>query len=257
MTLALPENPLAPKTMQPRTITGNRRRARQQAPVYGASLTPNHQPGPTRRPDSASRIPAGWPHYSKLERGRDSGSENMHIAARSSGGLRSSYDCTPRQNALDVSDRKRRDASDTQVIVTENEPHTGSPDDAMGTRSVRIAAIGDLHLHDEIPAQLAEDMRQVDAHVDLIVIAGDITEGGRLPEGELAHAMLSEITTPVIAVLGNHDRRGPRRVALRKLIQSAGDADRFANPGQAELSAGPGRPHGRGKRGRECVAFCR
>lgn len=108
------------------------------------------------------------------------------------------------------------------MIVTENAAQTGMPDEEWEDRSVRIAAIGDLHLHDEIPEQLARELREVAAHVDLIVIAGDITEGGRLPEGELAHQMLCDLRTPMIAVLGNHDRRGPRRVAFRRLIESAG-----------------------------------
>lgn len=108
------------------------------------------------------------------------------------------------------------------MIVAEIETYSKTTAGEAGNRSVRIAAIGDLHLHDEIPAQLALEMRAVDSQVDLVVIAGDLTEGGRLPEGELAHELLCEIKTPMIAVLGNHDRRGPRRVALRKLIESAG-----------------------------------
>jgi Icc-related predicted phosphoesterase len=108
------------------------------------------------------------------------------------------------------------------VIVTEIETHPKTTGEQDRNRPVRIGAIGDLHLHDEIPAQLTREMRAVDSRVDLVVIAGDITDGGRLPEGQLAYELLCEIKTPMIAVLGNHDRRGPRRVALRKLIESAG-----------------------------------
>ncbi len=89
-------------------------------------------------------------------------------------------------------------------------------------RPIRIGAIGDLHLHDAIPSQLLDELKTVDENVDLLIIAGDITEGGRLPEGELANALLGQLSTPKIAVLGNHDRRGPRRVAFRRLIESAG-----------------------------------
>jgi len=97
------------------------------------------------------------------------------------------------------------------VIVTEIETHPKTTGEQDGNRPVRIGAIGDLHLRDEIPVQLTREMRAVDSQVDLVVIAGDITDGGRLPEGELAYELLCEIKTPMIAVLGNHDRRGPSK----------------------------------------------
>lgn len=57
---------------------------------------------------------------------------------------------------------------------------------------------------------------------DLLVIAGDITENGRIPEGELARDLFDGVTIPKIAVLGNHDRRGARRIALRRTLEAAG-----------------------------------
>lgn len=86
----------------------------------------------------------------------------------------------------------------------------------------RIAAIGDLHLKADVPQKMADELALIDGSVDLLVIAGDITEGGRLPEVELACDLLAGISTPIIAVLGNHDRRGVRRRAMRLLLEQAG-----------------------------------
>ena len=123
--------------------------------------------------------------------------------------------------------------------VIENECQAGVPAESTSTSTttgqgaIRIAAIGDLHVRDEAPPGIAAALQEVATQVDLLVIAGDITEGGRLPEAELAVSLLGDIAIPKVAVLGNHDRRGPRRVAFRKLIESAGitllDGDAFVH----------------------------
>lgn len=69
---------------------------------------------------------------------------------------------------------------------------------------------------------MASDLRSLEGEVDLLVIAGDITESGRIPEVELATGLFSALSMPKIAVLGNHDRRGMRRRAMRLLLESSG-----------------------------------
>jgi Icc-related predicted phosphoesterase len=69
---------------------------------------------------------------------------------------------------------------------------------------------------------MASDLRALEGEVDLLVVAGDITESGRIPEVELASELFSTLTMPKIAVLGNHDRRGMRRRAMRLLLESSG-----------------------------------
>jgi Icc-related predicted phosphoesterase len=123
----------------------------------------------------------------------------------------------------------------------------GSVVSGVAPRSVRIAAIGDLHVRLEMPAQLVADLEAIDGAVDLLVIAGDITENGRLPEVELAAEVFARISTTKIAVLGNHDRRSMRRVAFRHCLENAGiilldgDANVFRLPdGQVIGVAGVG-----------------
>lgn len=91
-----------------------------------------------------------------------------------------------------------------------------------GKRSIRIAAIGDLHVQHAIPRNLQAALHAIDGTADLLVITGDLTEGGRIPEMELAGEMLAGLRVPKIAVLGNHDRRGLRRKELRSVLHRAG-----------------------------------
>lgn len=87
---------------------------------------------------------------------------------------------------------------------------------------VRIAAIGDLHVRTEVPLELAADLARLRDRADALVIAGDISDTGRLVEFEIAAEALAPLALPIIAVLGNHDRRCLRRTALRRILEGAG-----------------------------------
>lgn len=101
-------------------------------------------------------------------------------------------------------------------MVTDREPSSSRP--------IRLAAFGDLHLRTTIPRQLADDLRSIDGSADLLVITGDLTESGKIPEVELAAELLAGIRMPKVAVLGNHDRRGVRRKAMCLLLEASGVA---------------------------------
>jgi len=87
---------------------------------------------------------------------------------------------------------------------------------------VRIAAIGDLHIRARAPLALAEQLTDVARRADVLVVAGDITDGGRLPEAERAAELFRLVSLPIVAVLGNHDRRCLRRAAFRRILEAAG-----------------------------------
>jgi Icc-related predicted phosphoesterase len=57
---------------------------------------------------------------------------------------------------------------------------------------------------------------------DLLLVAGDLTENGRLLEAEVAGELLTAARLPVVAVLGNHDLRSLRRVAFRRALERRG-----------------------------------
>ena len=89
-------------------------------------------------------------------------------------------------------------------------------------RVVRIAAIGDLHLRTQVPVELIDTLAGLAARADLLVVAGDITDGGRIPEVELAADLFRPLALPIVAVMGNHDRRCLRRTAFRRILEGAG-----------------------------------
>ncbi|MEJ7839394.1 MAG: metallophosphoesterase, partial [Thermomicrobiales bacterium] len=108
-------------------------------------------------------------------------------------------------------------------FVSSTRPNTGHP--VAGNREirpVRIAAIGDLHVRTEMPDAVVEGLASIGNAIDILIIAGDLTENGRLPEIALASEYFATIDTVKIAVLGNHDRRGFKRAAFRKYMDDAG-----------------------------------
>jgi len=56
-------------------------------------------------------------------------------------------------------------------------------------------------------------------NADLLLVAGDLTENGRLVEAEAAADLLATAGLPVVAVFGNHDLRSLRRAAFRRVLE--------------------------------------
>lgn len=92
----------------------------------------------------------------------------------------------------------------------------------MEREHVRIVAIGDVHLRAEVPPAIRDDLLEAAASADIVIMTGDLTENGRLPEVEAVAALTSEIDTPIFAVLGNHDRRSVRRREFRRMLATGG-----------------------------------
>ncbi len=86
----------------------------------------------------------------------------------------------------------------------------------------RIAAIGDLHIRGRVPTSLVREIRGIHHRADILVVTGDITNGGRMTEVELAAELFRLAQLPVIAVLGNHDRRSLRMRAFKRTLEQAG-----------------------------------
>lgn len=87
---------------------------------------------------------------------------------------------------------------------------------------VRIAAIGDLHVRTRIPPKLAVEFASLRHRADALVVAGDITNSGRVIEAELAAELFELVDLPIVAVLGNHDRRSLWRRRFRDILEKAG-----------------------------------
>lgn len=88
--------------------------------------------------------------------------------------------------------------------------------------SVRIAAIGDLHIRTTIESSYVRQLIGIEERADLLVVPGDITNGGRIQEVELAAELFSRISIPIVGVMGNHDRRTMRRRYFLNILGQAG-----------------------------------
>lgn len=87
---------------------------------------------------------------------------------------------------------------------------------------LQIVATGDLHIRADDPGAAAHRLRSGSHNADLLLIAGDITESGRIIEARRASALLAGIDVPILAVMGNHDLRSVRRYAFRTTLTEAG-----------------------------------
>ncbi len=76
----------------------------------------------------------------------------------------------------------------------------------------RIAAIGDLHIWGRVPKRLYSDFESLRDRADVLVITGDITNNGMLVQAERAAELLKLVRIPIVAVMGNHDRRALLRM---------------------------------------------
>lgn len=91
-----------------------------------------------------------------------------------------------------------------------------------GDRIINVAAISDLHLRDRAPEAPIAALDGLSTRADLLIVAGDITENGRVGEAAVAGSLLGHLGLPVVAVLGNHDLRGLRRRAFRAELERHG-----------------------------------
>ncbi|MFD4457870.1 metallophosphoesterase [Nocardia sp. NPDC058480] len=73
---------------------------------------------------------------------------------------------------------------------------------------VRIAATADLHMRPAVVGKFRSDFRRLGTHAEMLLLAGDLTDGGTEYEAELLCDELLDIAVRVIAVLGNHDHDG-------------------------------------------------
>jgi Icc-related predicted phosphoesterase len=92
------------------------------------------------------------------------------------------------------------------------------------SRSIRIAAVGDLHYGRAsvgLLKPLAAAVRRV--HADVLVLCGDLTDFGLVEEASaLAKEISNSIEIPIVGVLGNHDYESGANADVRQVLTDAG-----------------------------------
>ncbi|MGD9966674.1 MAG: metallophosphoesterase [Hyphomonadaceae bacterium] len=88
--------------------------------------------------------------------------------------------------------------------------------------SVRIAAIGDLHVQETMAQPYRAVFADMSGAADFILLCGDLTNYGKVSEAEVLAADLAAATVPVIAVLGNHDHESGLADTVKDILSRAG-----------------------------------
>jgi Icc-related predicted phosphoesterase len=90
-------------------------------------------------------------------------------------------------------------------------------------RSLRLAAIGDLHFGRTPASALQPLLTAVANEADILAICGDLTDTGHPDEARhLARELSASVKIPIVAVLGNHDYESGRVAEVTQVLTDAG-----------------------------------
>jgi Icc-related predicted phosphoesterase len=87
---------------------------------------------------------------------------------------------------------------------------------------IRVAAVGDVHLAEDLRGSLRPQFAGIAEHADVLLLAGDLTRHGDLPEARVVAAEFGGLPVPVVAVLGNHDYQSDLNGEITGVLQDAG-----------------------------------
>ncbi|MGA5643159.1 metallophosphoesterase family protein [Streptomyces cinereoruber] len=87
---------------------------------------------------------------------------------------------------------------------------------------VRVAAVGDIHLSPDCRGLLRPSFETLPLCADVLLLAGDLTRHGTVPEAEVVADEVRDLGVPVVAVLGNHDYHSDREADIARVLIDAG-----------------------------------
>ena len=87
--------------------------------------------------------------------------------------------------------------------------------------SLRVAAVGDLHIHKNSTDSLQALFEKVSQAADVLALCGDLTHLGLPQEAEKLANDLRACRIPVVAVLGNHDYQSGQQEDVKKVLRAA------------------------------------
>lgn len=87
---------------------------------------------------------------------------------------------------------------------------------------MRIAAVADLHFTPALHEGVRITLERVRDHADLLILAGDLTNYGKISEMEPLLNVLVRLRLPIVAVLGNHDYESGQPDELMKMMTAEG-----------------------------------
>jgi Icc-related predicted phosphoesterase len=89
-------------------------------------------------------------------------------------------------------------------------------------RTVRIAAVGDLHCRKTSAGALAPLLAHANEVADVLLLCGDLSDHGREDEAQVLARELAVVRVPMLAVLGNHDFHSGAPDRVTEVLAAAG-----------------------------------
>ena len=88
--------------------------------------------------------------------------------------------------------------------------------------TLRIAAVGDVHLGIDARGRLRPALETVAEQADVLLLAGDLTRRGTMEEAQVVADEFGNLPVPVLAVLGNHDYHSDAQDDIAALLETRG-----------------------------------
>jgi Icc-related predicted phosphoesterase len=88
--------------------------------------------------------------------------------------------------------------------------------------TVRLAAAGDVHCHEANRERVRAAFAALDERADIVLLAGDLTTHGEPEQAAVLADACSELSVPVVAVLGNHDWHANRADEVSAVLEESG-----------------------------------
>jgi Icc-related predicted phosphoesterase len=101
-------------------------------------------------------------------------------------------------------------------------PSTDAADTGADGRPLKLAAIGDLHVNENMRQPYRDLFARIAQEADVLALCGDLTNFGKTPEAEILAQDLRACTIPVVGVLGNHDYECGQHEEVARILHEAG-----------------------------------
>ncbi|HZZ36764.1 MAG TPA: metallophosphoesterase [Caulobacteraceae bacterium] len=88
--------------------------------------------------------------------------------------------------------------------------------------SMRLAAIGDLHVGENADKPYRDLFARISQEADVLALCGDLTNFGKTAEAEILAEDMKACTIPVVGVLGNHDYECGQPQEVARILHEAG-----------------------------------
>ena len=94
--------------------------------------------------------------------------------------------------------------------------------EANGEGTIKVAAIGDLHVREDSSRRYRELFAEISDVADVLALAGDLTDFGKTGEAEMLAEDLRACSIPAVGVLGNHDYECGQPDKVAEILRQAG-----------------------------------